>query len=298
MSALALVTTLYPGVERFLPAWTDSVLAQEDKDFEVWAGLDGIAARVLEPLSGRVPVHTVDGGAGATPASVRQAVMERAVTRHPGIVFVDADDVLHPSRVSSARGALSRADVSGCSLRIVDEEGVPVGAEFRPPKGASWDDLLPRYNVFGLSNSAWASETLAASLPIPRDCILTDWLLATRAWSRGARLAFDPEPRMDYRQYAANTARVLPPFSAADVTTAARLLVAHYALVLGGDGDGMPGAPRARIQSAASRANRFRDAIARPEVLAAYVSALNALPPLYVWWWCVAHPELEHIWNT
>ena len=28
-----------------------------------------------------------------------------------------------------------------------------------------------------------------------------------------------------------------------------------------------------------------------------YVTQLNALPRRYLWWWSVAHPELEHLWS-
>ncbi|HEX6640072.1 MAG TPA: hypothetical protein VF215_03115, partial [Thermoanaerobaculia bacterium] len=35
-----------------------------------------------------------------------------------------------------------------------------------------------------------------------------------------------------------------------------------------------------------------------PERLDRYTAALNKLPPKYVWWWTVAHPDLEDVWTT
>ena len=39
---LALYTTIYPGVEKFLFDWYQSVLHQTDQDFQLWIGLDNL----------------------------------------------------------------------------------------------------------------------------------------------------------------------------------------------------------------------------------------------------------------
>src|SRR4030095_8527297 len=92
--------------------------------------------------------------------------------------------------------------------------------------------LLPRGNIFGMSNSAYRAAVLARCLPVPPDCVLPDCLLASRALALGARLTWDNAPRMGYRQYANNCARILPPFTAQGVLTAAALVVQHYRLLL------------------------------------------------------------------
>ena len=63
------------------------------------------------------------------------------------------------------------------------------------------EHLLVRNNVMGLSNTAYRSDLLRRCLPIPTEAELMDWLLAVRSLALGARLQFDPEPRMWYRQY-------------------------------------------------------------------------------------------------
>ena len=87
-----------------------------------------------------------------------------------------------------------------------------MGMTFGLPPRAEPEMCFPRNNVFGLSNSAFRSDLLRRCLPIPADAVLVDWFLATRAWLMGARMAFDPEVEMDYRQYGGNMARVGPPF--------------------------------------------------------------------------------------
>ena len=95
---------------------------------------------------------------------------------------------------------------------------------------------LPRTNAFGLSNTAYRSDVLRACLPIPAAAALVDWYLITMAWLQGARLAFDPTPRMDYRQHGANMARIRSPFTAERVRADTALVREHFRLVL----DGLP----------------------------------------------------------
>jgi len=213
-------------------------------------------------------------------------------------VLVDSDDLLYPARVERARKALQTYEVAGCALSIIDEMGRSLGTTFGPPAGASIEALLPSYNVFGMSNSAYRSEVLRACLPIPPNCVLVDWLLATRAWAHGASMSFDAAPGMAYRQYGANTARVVPPFTEQQVLEAAGRVLNHYRAVMS-SGCGIPVDKLEQLQTAQSRAETFMTSISRSaRTLHNYVQALNGIPPLYIWWWCVAHPELEAIWKS
>ena len=154
--------------------------------------------------------------------------------------------------------------------------------------------------MFGLSNSAYRTSILRRCLPLAGQPSSIDWLLATRAWALGARLAFDATPRMVYRQDAANIARVLPPFSEAEVRAATERVLGHYRVVLDtpalGDAAGTRGG--ARPGASSRRGVRGVDSKTAPSTLRRYTEALNALPPRYVWWWPVANPELENVWRN
>jgi hypothetical protein len=296
---LALYTTIYPGAEPFLAEWYQSVLAQTDRDFDVWIGVDSLEANDVMTCLGAPPdaVRLVTTK-GETPAGVRQCAVEHLVGEYPAVVFVDCDDLLYPSRVAAAREALRRHDVVGCALRIVDEQGRDLGLTFGPPVGENFDTLLPRCNVFGLSNTTYQSDVLRHCLPLPEGCELVDWLLVTRAWSAGSRLHFDNVPRMAYRQYSANVARVLLPFSSPQVMRATERVLGHYACVLRSGGE-LPYANRRALETAHARVELFHRAVTgSAATLESYIEALNRSVPQYVWWWSVAHPELEEIWNN
>jgi len=289
-------TTIYPGVERFLPEWSASVRAQTDRDFDLWVGLDGVtaeeASRHLE--NGR-EVHWSPSRPGDTPATVRERAIAEIVRGYDAVIFVDSDDVLLPERVAAARRALERSDVAGCSLRVVDEGGRDTGVVFGVAPDTDWDAFLPRYNVFGMSNTAYRTEFLERALPVPPAGRLVDWLLVTRAWWSGARLSFHDVPAMQYRQYSDNVARVLPPFAPSDIRSAAERVASHYAGLLDVE-TGVPADRRPRFEAERERVERFRRMCAVPGRLEAYARALNALPAASFWWWCVAHPDLEGLW--
>jgi hypothetical protein len=297
---LAVYTTWYPGVEGFLQEWHRSLVRQTDQDFDVWIGVDALDPRErARALGGLQEAHWVFAAPGDTPARIRERAMTQLVEAYPAVVFVDSDDVLLPSRVAAARAALEAHDITACALRIVDEGGHDLGLVFGRPDEGDWGGFLPRHNVFGLSNSAYRSTVLRHLLPLPADCILIDWLLATRAWVSGRDLSFDPEPRMAYRQYGANVAKVVPPFTATDILRATEAVRSHYRLLLDDASWTIPSPSRSVLASARERFCAFESfVLASPENLARYVGALNRLAPRYVWWWAVANPELESLWKT
>jgi glycosyltransferase involved in cell wall biosynthesis len=297
---LAVYTTVYPSVTPYLADWHKSVQQQTDKKFDLYIGVDSLTPEEIAEAMGDFPHATLfSNPAGLSAAQIRNAALERLVDEYDAIVLVDSDDIMHPSRVNAARAALQTHDVTGCALRLIDQRGRDLGFTFGPASNSDYGSLLARYNVFGLSNTAYRATTLRRCLPIPDDCILIDWLLATRAWARGAKLDFDHVARMSYRQYRNNTARVLPPFSAQYIKRAAALVVDHYRLLLATDKLEGWVSNSLMLATAFRRANSFHQAITTERrKLERYVKALNMLTPSFVWWWCVAHPQLEDIWKN
>ena len=175
----------------------------------------------------------------------------------------------------------------------------PWGCHVATPPDEEADTTLPRTNVFGLSNTAYRSGVLRACLPIPAAAALVDWYLVTMAWLQGARLAFDPIPRMDYRQHGANMARIRSPFTTERVRADTALVREHFRLVL----DGLPTraypARATQVRDAAADVAAFDQRVVQDAtMLSRYVRELNAAPPPLVWWASVAHPPLRSLWST
>jgi hypothetical protein len=300
MSTVALYTAVYPGVVRFLAEWYASVERQADRDFDLWISLDGLTeAEVVERLGTRPPATFVVAELGFTPAEVRQQALTRIADHYDAVVLVDSDDLLHPDRVAAARARLQGADVVACGLRLVDEGGQPLGVSLATPPDGDADTTLPRTNVFGLSNTAYRSGVLRACLPIPAAAVLVDWYLVTMAWLQGARLAFDPIPRMDYRQHGSNMARIRSPFTTERVWADTALVREHFRLVLDGMPKGAYPARATQVRDAATDVEAFDQRVVQdPSMLSRYVRELNAAPPPLIWWASVAHPPLRSFWST
>lgn len=291
-------TTVYPGVEPFLADWHRSLRRQTDADFSLWVGLDVLDPAAAAAAMGEEPDAVwVQGSPGDTPGSLRQRALAQVVERHDAVVFVDSDDVLHPSRVATARAMLAEHEFVGCPLRVVDQRGADLGTTFAPPVGEDPNAVFPRTNAFGMSNSAVRGGLLARCLPIPAAAVLVDWYLASRAWLFGARFAYGDRVEMDYRQYGTNTARVRGPYTAAQVAEDADRVAEHYRLVRASDLDGALPERLEALEAAAEEVDTFRTrVVARDDVLGRYVTALNGLDTPMLWWAWVAHPSLRCLW--
>lgn len=300
MTALAVYTTIYPGVEPYLPDWSRSLQAQTDKDFDLWIGLDQLTVEEAKRAMGYNPSATwVEAVAGDTPAQVRQRALAQIASTCEAVVLVDSDDTLRPSRVATAREMLGTASLVGCALSLVDQRGNDLGLTFTLEDGAKPEDVFPRNNIFGLSNSAFDCGLLRRCLPLPASAVLIDWYLATRAWLFGASMAFTERVQMHYRQHDANTARVAAPFTPEQVRRDTQLVRHHFALMKGISREGcMPNRLSLLDEVTADIEAFYRQIAAKPRVLKHYVEALNALQTAPLWWSCVAHPALQHMWTS
>lgn len=293
---IALYTTIYPGVEGFLMDWYQSVLKQTDQNFVIWVGLDGLTEKQIFNVIGRsFDAFWVECN-DMTPAQIRNEALLQIVEKHSSVVLIDSDDVMAPTRVSSARRELKTYDTYACAMNLMSETSENLEIVLAPRTSDDLGKMLLRSNVFGLSNSAYRTSVLNQCLPIPKDCILVDWFLATAAWVAGASMTFDFSPRMFYRQHEENLADVLPPYSYAQLKNGTNMVLSHYGYVL--DCINMNNEHRKLLEMARANARRFREVIINiPEQATIYLQKLNECRQIYVWWDFVANPMLEEMWK-
>ena len=279
--------------------WYRSVQNQADKEYQLWIGLDAISVEAAMEAMGSDPKATwVSAAPGDTPAQVRQRAFERIVKTCDGIVLVDSDDVLHDSRIAAAREALRTSDLTGCVLRLVDQQGRDLDLTLGLPAMAEPESVFPRNNVFGLSNSAFRADLLRRCLPIPATAALVDWFLSTKAWLYGARLTFDDIARMDYRQHGENMAQVRPPFSGNQIIHDTQRVLHHFQIIRASSTFETMAGRLAELEDVAADVELFyRGVVLRPTQLGYYVQALNTLRPAPLWWSSVAHPSLQQMWT-
>jgi len=296
---MVLFTTVYPEGEKYLPDFFTSIDRQDDKEFDLVIGLDRLKTNdVEEYIPKGISIRYIERNPTESNILMRQRAIKMMVKKYTYILFVDSDDILLPTRVSAARHFLELCDVYGCAMRIIDEQGKDLNILFHPPCKSSISTVLPRFNIFGMSNTAYSSKILEKCLPFPEECVLLDWFVATKAWMNDASFIFDSTERMKYRQHSQNTARVLPPFTPEQIIKATHLVLQHYDLIL--KYMSPPSNKKyIQIKNAQQYICAFDKAINNsPEKFQEYIRKLNKLPPNHIWWSCVAHPELEEIWKN
>jgi hypothetical protein len=296
---VAVYTTIYPGAQEYLADWYRSIIRQTDTDFALWIGLDTLPIRSTIDAMGCDPQATwIEATPGSTPAEIRQRAFEQIVDRYDIVVLVDSDDILHESRIASARESLGSGDLAGCALQLVDHSGKDLGLIIRLPFSTVPEDVFPRNNIFGLSNSAFRSDLLSRCLPIRADAVVVDWFLTTRAWLLGARFVFDNVARMYYRQHGSNMTHIMPPFSSSQVENDCRTVLHHFELILNTPFYGAMAERLAMMEIVHADIMDFqRRVVNRPAIIEQYVEALNGMELTPLWWSCVANPALKHMWS-
>ncbi|MBS1863389.1 MAG: glycosyltransferase family 2 protein [Actinobacteria bacterium] len=199
---------------RYLAAAVDSALAQDHPRTRVIVVDDGStddSRAVLRTYEGRAEVVLQANGGQA---SALNAGLARC--RGDVVMFLDADDVLHPAAARRAAAALAGdpgAAKAQMRMEVIDAAGGPTG-ELKPPP--HWPmptgdlraaELAYPFDLAWLPTSAYAfrREALAPILPIPEAAyrLGADWHLVHLSTLLG-RVATIEEVSCSYRVHGAN----------------------------------------------------------------------------------------------
>lgn len=296
MSQTALYTTVYPGAEKYIPFWYRSVEKQTYKDFDVVIGLDSYTPKQFFKCLGKeIKAEFITAEAGQSPAKVRENAFRYIVKKYQDVILTDIDDILLEQRVKAAVEELRYTEINACSMEIIDVDSQSTGYFFPVGTAEIAYQKMFRANVFGLTNTAYRCEILKGLMPFPKECVMLDWFMVTKAWLNGARLSVSNKKLMRYRQYTENTARTLSPFTGEQVLKACTLLHAHYKLLNQNLGEL---STNKRFAEAVENLKTFTSSMKNKDNLNTYVHSLNKLNKEHCWWEWIALPELEEIWKN
>jgi len=261
-------------------------------------GQDELSSATVSRCAGRrLKARWFMAPTGSTIADVRNTALS-AISREDGIVvMVDSDDVLLADRIGHAEEMLVNCDVAGCALELISQDGTRTGDVITIPEGVKPDEILPRHNLFGLSNSAWRMTMLRRCLPVPREALLVDWYLVTQAWLFGGDLQFDGRIGMLYRQHDRSSAQIRPPFTSQQVRTDTEKVRQHFALVCANFKSGQSESRQMQVVGVADDVRRFTETVCGDaRLLDEYVRRLNHSQCGNYWWESVAYPGLRALW--
>jgi hypothetical protein len=199
---------------RFLPDAIESALAQTHEKVTVTVVDDGSSdgsQQVLDEYEGRVAVVLKENGGQASALNAGAALCGGDV-----VIFLDADDTLHPEAAAEVAGAFAAdREVVKVQFRtaVIDAEGNATGA-IKPaphlpmPSGDLREaELASPYDLVWMATSAnaFCADALRRILPIPEDRFRTcaDWYLVHMAALIGPVVSLDSVAG-SYRVHGAN----------------------------------------------------------------------------------------------
>jgi glycosyltransferase involved in cell wall biosynthesis len=191
---------------RFLGEAIESALAQTRTDVEVVVIDDGSTDESADVAS-RYPVRLI-----------RQANHGLARARNAGLrascgdvlIFLDADDRLHPEAAARACTALDRSPAAMMAFgrcRLIDQNGAPLATNLPPVTGHFYEELLRRNYIWTPAMAAYRRPVFdAVGLFDPRSNPAADYDMYLRVAKRFGVVAHDAVVA-DYRQHAASMSR-------------------------------------------------------------------------------------------
>lgn len=210
MSKTVFITTVFPGIESYLPDFFRSIHIQSYQNFDLLVMNDGLAS-IKEFLPENFNVHMemyIPRNAN-NPAAIREEAIEIARNKaYEVVVFGDADDYFQENRVELCLDYLLQEKIIVNELSLVNQEGLLISENYFSNRLLNKQRIdlgfIENKNIFGLSNSAFKMEILR-NYHSDTNVIAFDWFFFTQLLMNSATDAlFTNETISYYRQHEQN----------------------------------------------------------------------------------------------
>jgi glycosyltransferase involved in cell wall biosynthesis len=203
------VFAIYPGLEKYLPAFIASLNKQVDKKFDIIYCNDGYNKLLpIITIEGSVLEHSLAGR--QTPAQIRtHLILAAQDTGYENLIFADADDVLHSDRVLLCKNYLITNDLVVNDLDVIDEYGDLVKSSLFGGSKIDFNKVsifsLLDGNFIGLTNSAFKLRDVAdLTLLLSYDVVAFDWLFFSIYLLKPRKVHFVSTAPTSYRVFGKN----------------------------------------------------------------------------------------------
>ena len=203
---ICVFTVVYPLMEKWIPQFTESLLKQDFKDFDLVIVNDGLDLEKLKLLDRKFNCKILpSGGCIAENRNTGFSSMLKSDYRY--VVFADADDLMAKNRISLSKELLYTYNIVVNDLTLINSDGEHIKDQYLSGrlgnlKRIHLNDILD-YNFIGLSNSSARVEILN-NITIPEDIEVVDWYLFTILLKRGHHAVFTSSTSTLYRQHPSN----------------------------------------------------------------------------------------------
>lgn len=292
---LAVVSFVYPAVKGYIKSFLDSIAAQTEKNFSLWIYDDGCELKKSDlrfhPAARIIEVSNL------SPVEIRYKALQELIDDFDWVVFIDSDDLMHPSRVKSIMQGIeehSDAGVVQHPLSVFDSRGTILTGFARANsrgKEPNTGVLDLHYNIYGMSNIAYRTR-IFRNMPVLTEIIAFDWLLAAYASLSGEKFVHLDADLTLYRMHGTNVSRFIKPFRMVDIVSSLRAVTAHLNALSRMAGIFRSSSLSARIAARKEEIKLYEcSVISSPPSSEVYLKHINDEQPVPGWWWHVANPR-------
>jgi len=232
---LVAVGTVYPGIEKYLEDYFNSLRNQTSTAFDILIANDGLSNFEVTSWAGDICCNEL--GVNGSVSSNRRSLIQHAIKLgYKKIVFTDCDDTFEGHRIEIVDDLLSSVPVVVNDLDVTDEKGIDCKGKYFSPRfdeAVTIDkDTIRTGNLMGLSNTAARVEVFVDSPALKiGDPIAFDWYLWASVFHRGFQACFTTRTSTKYRVYGNNIAGMPQAINESSVGKGIEVKRQHYQLM-------------------------------------------------------------------
>jgi len=196
---------IYPGVEKYIKDYCNSIKIQDTKDFDILI-LNDKYNKIFPLNDKRITILNIENN--LTPSEIRMLGIKHAINnKYKYIVFSDSDDYFSSNRISISKKKLIKYDFIYNSYVIVDNSGY-ISNKYCSSyfdirrTNISISDIIDK-NIIGFGNSGVKVKKLD-NLHIPKEILAVDWWIYSILLLNSCKGRYISEAVNYYRQHENN----------------------------------------------------------------------------------------------
>jgi glycosyltransferase involved in cell wall biosynthesis len=200
---ICVFTVVYPLMEKWILQFSESLLKQDFKDFDLVIVNDGVNLKKLKPLYEKFNCIILPAS-GSIAKNRIAGFFSMIKNGYRYVIFADADDLMAKNRISISTELLDSYDIVVNDLNLINFNGEHMMDQYLSFRMGNFkrihlNEILDS-NFMGMGNSSIRVEILN-NITIPENINLVDWYLFTILLNRGYHAVFTSSTSTLYRQH-------------------------------------------------------------------------------------------------
>lgn len=199
-----ILTFIYPGCEKYIGEFIDSLLYQTEKDFDIIIINDGMQASDIPHIPFN---HQIIDYSLSISKNREFGISRVRELGYKHLILSDIDDYFHHSRIEKLLWGLKSFDAVVSDLDIVSYNGSILENKYfqqtHSIPNKLFKEFLDEQNICGFSNTAINIKTIP-EFSFPNNLKIVDWYFFSTLINKGMSIGFINQSLTYYRQHSDN----------------------------------------------------------------------------------------------